>query len=237
MRGDSGKPGCGRSLLIGTIAAGLLLVVLGRRAGWWRDPNRLFTAFYDLIAPIYDRWAGEGGLMRPLRRELVDMLDLEPGDQVLEVSVGTGANLPLMCEKIGPSGRISGVDISEGMLAQVRKKLPSIPCAVELRQGLAEDLPYQENSFDAVLHLGAINFMTDPRRALEEMDRVAGPGARIVVSDETVAPVGGLRSLLSMAILRLVPRLRPPTELVPDPHPQLHYLAGGYLYAVTWRKA
>jgi len=100
--------------------------------------------------------------MRPLRRELVDMLDLEPGDQVLEVSVGTGANLPLMCEKIGPSGRISGVDISEGMLAQVRKKLPSIPCAVELRQGLAEDLPYQENSFDAVLHLGCYQLHDRP---------------------------------------------------------------------------
>ncbi len=163
---------------------------------------------------------------------LVDMLDLEPGDQALEVSVGMGVNLPLMCEKIGSSGRVFGLDISEGMLAQARNKLSSLPCVVELRQSLAEELSYPDNSSDALFHLGGINFFTSPRRALEEMDRVAGPGARIVVSDETVALVGGLRARLSRAILWLVPRLRPPTELVPDPHPQLRYLAGGYLFAM-----
>lgn len=237
MKEGSEKSGLGRSLLFGAFAAGLVMVALGRKSGWWRDPNRPITAFYNLIAPTYDLWAGERGLMEPLRRELVEMLDPEPGDQLLEVSVGTGGNLPFMCDRVGPSGRIFGMDISEGMLAQARKKLASIACTVELRHGLAEELPYQDNSFDAVLHLGGINFFTDRRRALEEMDRVARPGARIVVSDETVAPFGGLRGLLSGVILRLIPRLRPPVELAPDPHPELHYLARGYIYALVWRKA
>jgi SAM-dependent methyltransferase len=88
----------------------------------------------------------------------------------------------------------------------------------------------------AVLHLGGINYFTDRRRALQEMSRVARPGAKIVVSDETIAPFDGLRALLSRVAFRLNPRLRPPMELVPDPHPELCYLPGGYLYAISWRK-
>lgn len=236
IRGRGRRSRRGSSFLAGVLVGGLLAVALGRVEAWRRDPNRLARTFYDLIAPIYDLWAGERGPLDPLRRQLVEMLELEPGDQVLEVSVGTGANLSFICERVGPSGRIHGLDLSEGMLAQARKKLPGLPCPVELRQGLAEDLPYPDNSFDAVLHLGGINFFTDPRRALQEMSRVAKPGARIVVSDETVAPFNGLRALLGSVVLRLVPRLRPPTEMAPDPHPELRYLAGGYIYALRWSK-
>jgi ubiquinone/menaquinone biosynthesis C-methylase UbiE len=236
LRGRDRGLGHGRSLLAGVLTIVLLVAVLGRRAGWWRDPNRLARAMYDLIAPIYDLWGSESGPLAGVRRELVEMLELEPGDQVLEVSVGTGANLPFICAEVGSSGRVYGLDLSEGMLAQARGKLAALSCPVILRQGLAEELPYPDNSFDAVLHLGGINFFTDRRRALEEMSRVAKPGARIVVADETVAPFDGFRALLGRAILYLVPRFRPPMGLVPDAHPELRYLGGGYIYVIAWRR-
>lgn len=230
------RSGRARAFLIGFLIGSLTATGLRMVAVWSQDPNRFARTFYDLIAPIYDLWAGERGPLASLRQQLVEMLELEPGDQVLEVSAGTGANLPFLCPKVGPFGRIEGLDISEGMLAQARQKLAALPCPVELRQGLAEELPYPDNSFDAVLHLGGINFFTDRRRAVEEMVRVAKPGARIVVSDETLPPFDGLRALLARVLLRFVPRLRPPLELVPEPHPELRYLGGGYVYAIAWRK-
>ncbi len=231
------NPKRSKTFLTGILIGVLLAVALAKVSAWRRDPNRFNRALYNLIAPIYDLWAGEKGPLATLRQQLVDMLALKPGDKVLEVSVGTGANLHFIGDKVGPSGRIYGLDISEGMLAPARKKLAALPCTVELRQGLAEDLPYPDNFFDAVLHLGGINFFADRRRALEEMERVAKPGAKVVVSDETIAPFDGLRGLLAKAILPLVPRLRPPVDLVPNPHPVLHYLSGGYVYAIEWRKA
>ncbi|MBI4317199.1 MAG: methyltransferase domain-containing protein [Chloroflexi bacterium] len=88
----------------------------------------------------------------------MDKLELKAGDQVLEVSVGTGANLSYVAERIGPTGKIYGIDISEGMLAQARKKLAGIPCPVDLQSANAEDLPFPSDCFDAVLSFGAMNF-------------------------------------------------------------------------------
>lgn len=236
VAGSSRECGYGRAFAVGFLAGALLAVGL-RIAATRLDPNRVARAAYDLIAPIYDLWGGERGPLAPMRQQLVEMLELEPGDQVLEVSVGTGANLPYIAAKLGPSGRIDGLDISEGMLEQARRKLSALTCPVELRQGLAEELPYPDDSFDAVLHLGGINFFTDRRRALVEMARVARPGARIVVSDETLPTFDGLRAPLARGTLALIPRLRPPMELIPDSSPELRYLAGGYAYAIVWRKA
>lgn len=200
------------------------------------DPNRVARVMYNLMAPLYDPALDLAGGLRELRQTLVDRLELKAGDQVLEVSVGTGANLPYIAERIGPTGKIYGIDISEGMLAQARKKLPEIPCPVELLWGNAEDLPYPSDYFDAVLNFGAMNFITNRKKAIDEMVRVAKPGAKIAFGDETVAPNGLLRGLLSNLVLGLIPRLRPPTDLVPEPGARLSYLANGFIYVIDWRK-
>ena len=200
------------------------------------DLNRLFRAFYNWIAPAYDHIEDVRLPVSTVRQPLVDLLDPQPGDHVLEVGVGTGGNLPYIADRIGASGRIYGLDISEGMLAQARQKLSNLPCQVELRWGMAEEIPYPDDTFDSVLHLGGVNWFSDRRRALEEMARVARPGARIVVSDETVPSPDGPLGLLARARLLLGPRLRPPLVLIPALRPELHYLAGGCFYAVVWTK-
>ncbi|MHB1161502.1 MAG: class I SAM-dependent methyltransferase [Chloroflexota bacterium] len=217
---------------------GVLVGLLLSRAlsGLKVDLDRVARVMYDLYAPHYDRALERFGGLEEARRLLVERLDLKSGDRVLEVCVGTGANLPYIAERIGPEGKIDGIDLSEGMLAQAREKLPSIPCEVELRWGYAEDLPYPDDSFDAVLNFGAINFITDRKKAIDEMVRVARPGARIVVGDETAAPDGPVRSLLSRLALALVPRLRPPLEMIPAGDARVTLVAGGLIYVVDWRK-
>ncbi|HEX2987313.1 MAG TPA: hypothetical protein VHS06_03990, partial [Chloroflexota bacterium] len=85
------KSGLYRPSLVGVLATGLLVLVLAKWPTWRRDPNRLFRAMYNLVAPIYDLWAGEKSALAPLRQQLAEMMELEPGDQVLEVGAGTGA--------------------------------------------------------------------------------------------------------------------------------------------------
>ncbi|MDA8187802.1 MAG: methyltransferase domain-containing protein [Dehalococcoidales bacterium] len=230
MKDNKSRCGFWTGVLVGL----LLSWILSRLSP---DPNRVARVMYNLIAPLYDPALDLAGGLHELRQALVDKLELKAGDEVLEVSVGTGANLPYVAERIGPTGKIYGIDISEGMLAQARKKLGGIPCPVELQWGNAEDLPYPSDYFDTVLNLGAMNFITNRKKAIDEMVRVAKPGAKIVFGDETLVPDGLLRSLLSYVVLGLIPRLRPPTDLVPEPGAHLSYLANGFIYVIDWRKA
>ncbi|MBI2952819.1 MAG: methyltransferase domain-containing protein [Chloroflexi bacterium] len=200
------------------------------------DLNQVARAMYNFIAPYYDPLLELSASLPEVRQMAVDRLELRTGDRALEVSVGTGANLPYIARRIGSTGQIFGIDISEGMLAQARKKLATVPCPVELQLGNAEDLPYADGIFDAVLNLGAMNFITDRKKAIDEMVRVAKPGAKIVFADETLGPDGPVRGLLSQVVFRLVPRLRPPINLVPEPGARLSYSANGFMYIIDWRK-
>ena len=78
-----------------------------------------------------------------------------------------------------------GLDLSAGMLARCRRNARQLKLQFQLCQGLAEHLPYPSSVFDCVFHMGGINFFTDPGAALSEMVRVARPGTRLVVVDET----------------------------------------------------
>ena len=78
---------------------------------------------YDVFAWVYEY--GTEKLHGRHRIEAIDLLRLRPNTSVLDVPTGTGANLPLLIERIGPSGRVVGVDASRGMLARARKKVTS----------------------------------------------------------------------------------------------------------------
>lgn len=79
---------------------------------------------YDRLAPAYDL----GTLMflplgaQRLRERAVDLLDLRPGDTVVDLGCGTGANLPILARAVGGAGRVVGVDLSPGMLERARRR-------------------------------------------------------------------------------------------------------------------
>ncbi len=147
---------------------------------------------------------------------MVNRLELKPAHRVLEVSVGTGSNLPLMAERIGPGGALAGLDISRGMLRQCEKKVRRHGLSADLTEGEAAHLPFADNAFDAVLQFGAINESGDKQRTIQEMMRVAKPGAKIVIGDEGVNP-DKPPSLRNRLISRLSPlrEHKPPTDLLP----------------------
>ena len=107
---------------------------------------------------------------------------IRPGSRVLEVSVGTGQNIRFL----PGSAAYFGLDISMGMLRRCRSNLKRWSRrAALLIQGAAEHLPFVDGAFDSVLHMGGINFFNDRAQALREMVRVAKPGTKIVIVDET----------------------------------------------------
>lgn len=147
--------------------------------------NRKYQRMYDRLAPGYDfaeqayRWFTRT-TRDAARRGYLDEIEIQPGFRVLEVSVGTGANIALL-----PPVEFFGLDISWGMLQRCRKNLARWGLSAELFLGEGEKLPFQDGSFDAVFHFGGINFFNDRARAIAEMIRVAKPGTKIVISDET----------------------------------------------------
>jgi ubiquinone/menaquinone biosynthesis C-methylase UbiE len=163
------------------------------------NANEIARAFYDLIVPLYDPFYGaRTPVVRDMRRRIVERLELREGFSVLEVAVGTGANLSYVKERIGPRGKIFGIDISEGMLEKCKRNMREEGIEADLVLGNAENLPYKDGSFDAVLHFGAINFIHDKKKAVEEAVRVAKPGAKIVFGDEYFPFFGTFRSVANL---------------------------------------
>jgi|SRR6266849_2749333 len=146
--------------------------------------NEKYQALYDRIAVFYDlsekvyRWLKR---KQDFRRAFIDELEVRSRARVLEVSVGTGANLRYLPSDIA----FFGLDLSWGMLRQCRKNLWKWNRTAELFHGEAEHLPFREGVFDVVFHVGGINFFNDKAGAIQEMTRVAGPGTKIVIVDET----------------------------------------------------
>ncbi len=148
--------------------------------------NNRFRQIYDGWAPFYDLLSRVGlyllGVSElELRRQFVESLGIRRGDRVLATSVGTGSDLaflPRHCD-------FYGLDLSAGMLKVCQKKMRKLDVAAELFLGQAEHLPFRDGSFDMVYQMGGINFFSDQGKAIQEMVRVARPGSKIVIMDET----------------------------------------------------
>jgi ubiquinone/menaquinone biosynthesis C-methylase UbiE len=149
--------------------------------------NRRFARFYDRISNVYALFTKMAflpmGGERKARKEILDRLELNSG-RILEVSIGSGENLPYLFESPGV-GEIYGLDISAGQLARCISFLAKRGWPVDLFLGTAEALPFKAGSFDSVLHIGGINFFSGKKQAIDEMIRVARPGSKIVIADET----------------------------------------------------
>jgi len=140
-----------------------------------RRVHRLYTlvaGVYDLRVRLFMRWRGAAlGALRP-----------RPGDTVLDLACGTGLNFRHIIERIGPEGRIVGVDCTRAMLRQARRKVVHHRWdGVTLVEGDATSLPLASESCDAVLCSYAMAIIPDYRRAIAEAARVLKPGGRLVL--------------------------------------------------------
>lgn len=135
-----------------------------------------WAGLYDAIAtfPGVDRW----------RRHAADALDLAPGDTVVDMGCGTGANLPYLRDRIGPSARVVGVDLTRPLLNRARVERRG---AASLVQGDATRPPIRAGEPDAVLASFVLGMFRDPATVVDDWCDLVGPGGRVALLDASTS--------------------------------------------------
>ncbi|OLZ61669.1 class I SAM-dependent methyltransferase [Amycolatopsis keratiniphila] len=136
---------------------------------------------------------------------------------VLEVAVGTGLNLPLYPSEVS----LTGIDLSDGMLAIARDRAERLGHPVKLQRADAHDLPFDADSFDTVVCTLGLCAIPDDGKALREMARVLRPGGRLILLDHIVSSSRAVRGLQWIAEKITVPMagehfLRRPFDKIGD---------------------
>jgi ubiquinone/menaquinone biosynthesis C-methylase UbiE len=137
---------------------------------------------WDRLAPRYDR---DMRRAEPLLfgRDTRAQLCREASGEVLEVAIGTGLNLP----HYPTSVRLTGVDLSPAMLAGAGRRAGDLGLTVDLREAAAEQLPFEDASFDTVVCTLSLCSVADERAAIAEMHRVLRPDGQLLLVDHVAA--------------------------------------------------
>jgi demethylmenaquinone methyltransferase/2-methoxy-6-polyprenyl-1,4-benzoquinol methylase len=143
--------------------------------GFLEDKTRA-RYFYKYLSKVYDR-VNAFVFTEPMRAQALDMLEIEPGDQVIDVGCGTGFGTEGVRQT---TTNILGVDQSPHQMAKARERLDEREL-LGFTLGDAENLPVQTDSFDAAWSSGSIEYWPNPVAGLAEMRRVVKPGGRVVV--------------------------------------------------------
>jgi ubiquinone/menaquinone biosynthesis C-methylase UbiE len=110
--------------------------------------------------------------------------------RVLEVAIGTGRNLP----HYPPDATVTGVELSQAMLAIARRRAADLGRAADLREGDAERLPFDDDSFDTAVCALSLCSIPDPGVAIDEMRRVLVPGGTLLLVDHVASSWPPLRA-------------------------------------------
>jgi ubiquinone/menaquinone biosynthesis C-methylase UbiE len=151
-----------------------------------KEPPERVPRIYTRLAPVYEAWAR--ATESKARQRVLELANVRPGEDVLEVATGTGVQLVRLA-RANPGGRTAGVEVSKGMLAQTRRRLEDAGLAgeVEVIEGSALELPIADESFDLIVNGYMLDLLPrdDIPRALAEFKRVLRPGGRLVLSNMT----------------------------------------------------
>src|ERR1035438_7321672 len=204
--------------------------------------NGKYNHMYETIGGFYDDTQRVFGAFRGVELEsyfldYMSLLEVKPGDSVLETSVGTGLNF----KYLPPGVKLSGLDLSPEMLATCQANLRRWKMDADLYLGNAESLPFADSSFDVVYTAGAINFFNDRAKAIREMIRVARPGSHLMIEDETEEYVKSAYENIPYTSSFFGNQEHPvtvPVDLVPPEMEDIHVemLKDGKFYAITFRK-
>lgn len=198
----------------------------GRRMDLMRA---IYAAFYTPLTDTFFNLFCGGA--EKCRHEVIDRLEMPERGLVLETGIGTGDNLPLLHARNGAC-TIYGIDNQHKMLKQCSHNMRHWKMNAELFLADAERLPFRDHVFDVVFHLGAINIFPDKKKAIHEMIRVAKPGTRIVIADESEKV-----SRIFEVFIGKQPEIIPPVDLVPEEMLDLKCktIWNGYGYLIEFR--
>jgi phosphatidylethanolamine/phosphatidyl-N-methylethanolamine N-methyltransferase len=131
---------------------------------------------YAILSPVYDFLFDK--VFYPGRVAAVNLLEIQPGDRLLEVGVGTGLSLPLYPRDCS----ITGIDISEEMLRKAEQRVKELGMrSARLMVMDGSKLDFPDNSFDKVIATYVISAVPDPVKTLLEMRRVCKPSGHLVI--------------------------------------------------------
>jgi demethylmenaquinone methyltransferase/2-methoxy-6-polyprenyl-1,4-benzoquinol methylase len=144
-------------------------------------PEAQVAEMFDEIAPVYDRMNTlmTLGADRRWRRMAVEATGLRPGDSVIDVACGTGKLSAVLAERVGPFGRVLGVDLSPAMIRVARSAHPDL-VQLQFQVGNALRLPVDLAAFDAATIAFGLRNLADFEAGFRELARVVRPGGRIV---------------------------------------------------------
>jgi ubiquinone/menaquinone biosynthesis C-methylase UbiE len=140
------------------------------------DASGRSGALVDYLALLAQRLAG-------FREEGYALLELQPGQAVLDVGCGAGEVCAELARRVGPRGRVTGVDRSEAMIEAARAAMPATTAPIELKVASIYQLPFADASFDAVRAERVFQHLQDPEAGLREMVRVTRSGGRVMLID------------------------------------------------------
>ncbi len=139
--------------------------------------------FYGRWARLYDLLAVATPGLSQLRSRVADELHLSPGDTVVEMGCGTGANFPHLRERVGPEGRVVGVDFTQGMLDQAQDRIQREGWDnVHIVQADAATFSLRED-VDAVLATFVIGMLGDPYSTVNRWLDGIQPGGHLALLD------------------------------------------------------
>jgi SAM-dependent methyltransferase len=142
--------------------------------GQWQLTGSAAERYERVLAPA---------ILAPWAADLVELAQLQDGERVLDVACGTGVVTRHAAQKVRTAGRVTGLDLNQGMV-EVARSLPPVPGAAPIiwiaGSALAMHLP--DAAFDVVLCQQGVQFFPDRPAALREMRRVLVPGGRVLVS-------------------------------------------------------
>jgi arsenite methyltransferase len=112
---------------------------------------------------------------------------LNPGERVLDLGSGAGTDSLVAAQMVGQQGHVTGIDMTPAMLAKARAAAAEMGFAnVEFVEGEAEQLPFEDESFDVVISNGVIDLIPDKDAVFSELHRVLARGGRLQIADVTI---------------------------------------------------
>jgi ubiquinone/menaquinone biosynthesis C-methylase UbiE len=163
----------------------------------------MIQLLYDAGAAAYDRLTGRWSRLHvPAALALVN---LREGMRVLDVATGTGDAAIAAARRVGPGGRVVGIDLSGPMLDIARSKTLAEP--VEFIEASVDALPFGDGEFDAVLCLFGLMFFSDPVGALRSFRRLTRAGGSVVATTWGATHQAPFAGLLADALAQELPEL------------------------------
>ena len=164
---------------------------------------------FEEIAEYYDKMNGimSMGMVKGWHKFMFKKAGDISGKQVCDVGTGTGEIAFMAAERVGTEGQVYGVDITPGMIAMAKKKMPEkgLPKDVDFRVGDALAMEFDDNTFDLVTSGYMLRNVCDIPKAIEEMHRILRPGGHVIVAELSMPKNRVVRWFHNIYVFHIIP--------------------------------